>query len=349
MAPYIIGWVAALIASSFVLFSMRGDRLLVGICLLYFGLLAFFRGQVGTDTFSYEMLFARILAGNAAWIAEGTFGAVGLLLCEATGSVEIGVRVLSLLFFCLLGIFCLRADRDELLLLSVYVLPVFGYQYSMNVLRVGIAMAVLLILGQALRRSVSIWRVAGLFAPVLFHYSSIVAGSYIVASALRLNTKVFIISIVCVGSVSAAFFFGLQEYVFGKMQVYETFAAPSEASGTSRLIIMATIGLGVLLGNLPGMAKVKFSAVSAGLALMFAALTKDTAAGLRLLDMLSFSMPLGALVAYASTSQRVDKYFKIALCLAGVAGTVAVGRNFVDEAGHGNSPFVPYSTWMSAP
>jgi hypothetical protein len=113
MAPYIIGWVAALIASSFVLFSMRGDRLLVGICLLYFGLLAFFRGQVGTDTFSYEMLFARILAGNAAWTAEGTFGAVGLCLCEATGSVEIGVRVLSLLFFCLLGTFWLHSERKQ--------------------------------------------------------------------------------------------------------------------------------------------------------------------------------------------------------------------------------------------
>ena len=318
MTVYTIGWILCALASAAILIGGQNSRTFAWVALIYFTTVAVLRGAVGTDTSAYEDAFARILAGNAEWISEGLFGAVGLLLCELGGSAEAGVRLLSGLFFGLLAIFCLRADRDELLLLSAYALPVFGYQYSMNTLRIGMAMAVLLLAVQAIRRTESPRNVAVLFAPVLLHYTSIIASCFLVLTGLRWKSKLFSVAVAGGVAVFAMFQLTLQDYLFGKLLAYETFAAPSEASGLSRLVIMAIITGAVLVGGLPANAKVKLVWVTAILALIFAALTKDTAAGLRLLDILSFSMPLGALLAYASTSRLVDKYFKIGLCLAGV-------------------------------
>ncbi len=349
MTVYTIGWTLCFLASAATFVGRENARRLVWLALVYFCGVAFLRGSVGTDTSAYEDTFARILAGNSEWSSEGLFGAVGLGLCALGGSVEMGVRLLSVLFFGLLAIFCFRANRDELLLLSAYVLPVFAYQYSMNTLRIGLALAVLLLAVQTLRRAQTGRNIAGLFTPLLFHYTSIIASCYLILSAVRLNAKVFAVAFVVGVGVMTVFYFTLQDYALGKVQVYETFFAPSEASGLSRLIMVGIIIIAVVIGSLPVVSQIRFACISVILAAIFAAVTRDTAGGLRLLDMLSFTLPLSALLAFASASRIADNYFKVGLCLAGILGAVAVGKNFLDEAGYGNSPFVPYSSWMAVP
>jgi hypothetical protein len=341
----VIGWLLCAVATVLTLAGQLHWRPFALLAIAYFSGVAFLRGPVGTDTGFYEDVFARILAGNSEWIWEGAFGALGVLLCEASGSVEIGVRLVSLVFFALLAIFLYRADQDEAAILTGYILPVYGYQLSMNTLRVGIAMALLLVVVQALRRGPSYARAAGLLLPVLFHFSSAIASGFIVLAGLRISLKGVLAAIAALGIIGLILF-NVQEYLLAKQDLYAASISPSELSGLSRLILLALLGLGIIYGALP------FSSKSHLLLLLLICIgaihgiSGNSLATPRLLELLAFCFPASALLVYGQHGTALDSSFKTMACCAGAFGAVAVARNFLEEAAQGNTPFLPYTTWL---
>src|SRR5690606_14410267 len=153
---YLIGWLAIYVTLLLQSIIRYKGRSFIFLLLLLFGLVAGLRGEVGTDTRNYEYIIEKIV-DIFQWDGwEQGFIALSWLLTSISPSVEIAVRLISVVFFVGIAVFLLHSNKNERFLLNSYVLPAFGWQYGMNALRIGIASLILLFAVQAARRSSSI-------------------------------------------------------------------------------------------------------------------------------------------------------------------------------------------------
>ena len=296
---YLLGWFT-LYLSWFVQSATRyRGRFFLLFCLLVFGGISFFRADVGTDTASYESMFLDFI-NEYQWNGlEPAFVLLALFLSGVMPSVEIAVRAVSLVFFGFLVWFLYRSDNNERILLLLYLLPVFAYQYSMNTLRAGLAFSFILLATQELRqgkeKSAIIFGLSGVF----FHYSAIISIIYIFLSIRSwfkfLNIFWAAIILMLVGT---AYIFN-QDYFLSKFALYTEYVAPSPLSGLSIVFPLALILVGVLFGRLPKKEKIKlfflgFLGISSSWLLI-----RFSYAGLRFLDLFAYAVPLSVLMAYA--------------------------------------------------
>jgi hypothetical protein len=223
-----------------------------------------------------------------------------------------------------------------------YILPAFAFQYSMNGLRIGLASAILLIAIQnvRLKGNYSSYKV-GLLA-LFFHYSSVFSFVYIAISQRKLLTltsavKTFLL-LVAVGSV----FISIDYYFLDKLNQYKTAYAPSALSGLSKVVSIALLIAGVAFGKLSYQGKVKIVFMSVSFSIIGIVLTQFSYAGLRVLDLLSFSIPISILATYSNCGLSFDKPMRFAIVMSGIASAAAVYRGFLLESGMGSSPFLPY-------
>ena len=76
-------------------------------------------------------------------------------------------------------------------------------------------------------------------------------------------------------------------------------------------------------------------------------ISRTSFAGLRFLDLLSFIVPVATCIALGSSHGLADRRIVLSILMAGLLGAVGVARNFSNEAGEGDSPFVPYQLWTT--
>lgn len=336
---YLLGWGAiyyALLVSAMV--GYRG-RFLGFLTVLFFAGIAIFRGSVGTDTGNYELMLSELSLERVWGGVEPGFALLGLFLTELLGSAEAGVRALSALFFILVAFYYFRSDTNEAFFLWAYLAPAYFYQYSMNTLRIGLASMLLLVAVQGVRRSHVVR--SGLIALVAmtFHYSLVFSISYLMINFFQ---KIKARYLLCVGLLFLLFFYLSHEYIILKMGVYSGFESPGSLSGLSKVIVVFLLVVGVLFSELPSIlrSRVVFWAILiSGFAV---GVTAVSYAGLRLLDLIAFVLPVVILMCHT----RMEKFFnwktKLSFILAGLASAAAVYRGFLIEAGQGKSPFLPY-------
>jgi len=343
---YLLGWFT-LYLSWFVQSATRyRGRFFLLFCLLVFGGISFFRADVGTDTASYESMFLDFI-NEYQWNGrEPAFDLLALFLSGVMPSVEIAVRAVSLVFFGFLVWFLYRSDNNERILLLLYLLPVFAYQYSMNTLRAGLAFSFILLATQELRqgkeKSAIIFGLSGVF----FHYSAIISITYIFLSIRSwfkfLNIFWAAIILMLVGT---AYIFN-QDYFLSKFALYTEYVAPSPLSGLSIVFPLALILVGVLFGRLPKKEKIKlfvlgFLGISSSWLLI-----RFSYAGLRFLDLFAYAVPLSVLMAYARCRLSFDRVLIGSLFLAGVLSSAAAYYRFTADYTVGSSPWLPYQTWL---
>jgi hypothetical protein len=339
---YPAGWAAIYFA--LILHSLTGyrGRFFVFVLLGYFAVLAFLRGNVGTDTASYERMLASFVGGYAWDGREPGFIALGVLLESMAPTTEFAVRAIALVFFALLAVFVIKSNRNERFLLLAYVFPAFAYQYSMNALRIGLASAVLLLALQSLRQrgGASALRV-GLTA-TLFHYSTAFSVLYLVISQrpwMRVYSTFGMLGLLVLfsgGFLLADFYF------MEKMSAYEAMQAPGPFSGLSKILPVLLILVGVGFGILPPIEKAKLTVL--GISFLFVGwlITQFSYAGLRLIDLVAFVAPLSVLATYARLGLEFDLRLRCAIVLAGAISAAGVYRGFLLGRGEGITPFLPY-------
>lgn len=322
--------------------SRYRGRIFIFIMLFVFAVIAFFRGSVGTDTANYELMLGGFTE-NYIWDGrEPGFVLLSWFLVSMFPSVELAVRAIALIFFGLLAWFVVRSDQNERFLLMAYLLPAFAYQYSMNGLRIGIASVVMLLAIQTLRRKGEKSAfITGLLA-LLFHYTSVFSLLFVAVSQrswFRFSNCVPVFAVFIIFGLGLVF---LDIYIIEKVEVYKEMQAPGMGSGLSKVVPVFLILVGLLLGNLPGLLKFKLfilSFVSVSAAWFLA---QYSYAGLRVLDLLSFSVPLSVLATYSRMQLNFDLFTKLTMVAAGLVSAAGVFRGFLLSHGEGKSPFLPY-------
>lgn len=357
MTPYVLGLLWA-----YLLFlwaergppSRRGYLLLGGLALPL--ALALFRYS-GTDTYAYEhSLWSSFSQGVPTGFEPG-FDLLARGLMALTGSEVLTVRLLALAFTGLLALFLWRADPVERYFLFLFFIPAFFYQYSMNAVRAGLALALVLLAWQGLRRGK--WGVAlgfGGLAPA-FHYSAfVILLPLVLLEALRLRPALAL-GVAVASTLPLSLLLLVEwEYFLSKLllylpQILGTLQAMGEAQGLpggSRTLMMGMLILGLLASPVHWGKKL----VGGGLLLLLAggsqALAMVSMAGLRLLELASFVAPLAAIRLHDLDGRAVQRGFVLLMALAGLLGGVFFFRQQARDWGGrftgSPTPFFPYQT-----
>lgn len=339
---YLIGWLLLVIA--LVMTSLSGYRTSLFICCSLFFLLimSFFRGLVGTDTYAYQIIMERLSDGYSLSGMEPGFVFVSWLLLKLVGSAPLTVRLIGCLIFCALFFYLHRSDRNEKFLLVSYILPAFIYQYTMNGLRVGMAAMLLLLATQQFRRMKSTSAYALAATSLVFHYSALVSLILIWASKVHWikASNILVVPIVILSVLG--FFYANEDYFSHKLISYQDFDSPNSFSGVGKILTLLVIFFGVLVSNLLTAEKAKLLFLGIGSLSIFWIISMFSYAGLRFLDLLSFSFPLCVLTTYSNRGVEFGKLARLSFFIAGLIAAVMSYRNFLYEEGSGPSPFLPY-------
>lgn len=347
---YLFGWAGCLLVLMISGLTHYRGRFFVFILLLFFLGVAFLRGAVGTDTANYERMFADFIDIYYIWTGrEPGFVALGWLLATLAPTIEAGVRLISVVFFALIALFVARADKNELFLLLAYIFPAFAYQYSMNALRIGLASAFILLMVQEVRLKDAQAAIKFGVAAALFHYTVLLSIVILFLSQQawgQLSTvvkNIVLLVLLSFGLLSVDF------YVADKLEVYTSgdYSKPSALSGLSILIPNIIILVGILFSFFPRAEKFKLFFL---FLLVFGSgmiITQFTYAGLRILNLGGFVMPLCVLASYSRLGLKFGRKFKFSLLAAGLLSAIGVYRGFLIGYGEGPSPFLPYTASFS--
>lgn len=344
---YLLGWAGCLLVLMISSLTRYRGHFFVFILLFFFLGVAFLRGAVGTDTANYERMLTDFIDVYYAWTGrEPGFVALGWLLATLAPTIEIGVRLISVVFFALIAFFVVRSDKNEFFLLLAYILPTFAYQYSMNALRIGLASAFILLMVQEIRlKGMKAAFKFGIFA-ALFHYTILLSIVILLLSQQpwgRLSTvlkNIVLLTLLSLGLLSVDF------YVADKIEIYASgdYSKPSALSGLSILVPNIVILIGILLSYFPQTEKIKLFLLFLLIFGLGMIITQFTYAGLRILNLGGFIMPLCVLASYSRLGLKFDFKFKFLLLVAGLLSAIGVYRGFLIGHGEGPTPFLPYKT-----
>ncbi|TWD44500.1 EpsG family protein [Pseudomonas sp. SJZ131] len=340
---YLIGW--TLIFTVLTLSELTGNRSRspLFILLIFFTMISVLRGDVGTDTNTYEFLVSGLYNGTDTGGMEPGFIGVSEVLLGVFDSPVMVVRFFALIFFGLLYFYVARSNKNERFLFLAYIAPAFIYQYSMNVIRLGIASGLLILAAQYFNRSRIKSSAAFAVGSVLFHYSIMCSFAIIWLSQMRWSRFSTVFAGLFFFALAMAVVYLNMDYFQLKLASYQGFSAPGESSGLSKLVVLVILVFGILFSGLQRADKTKLSALGAGLGSLFWMLSAYTYAGLRFLDLLSFALPVAVLITHNRRQINFNLAIKICLVLSGMLGAVSAFKNFLSEEGVGPSPFLPYT------
>ncbi len=326
------------------------SRVFAVLAVLGMGGIAVLRGDVGTDTATYESIVSNIR--HMSWYGytwyevkfgmEPGFVTLAGVLTMVTESDQIAVRLLALIFTGALLLFVQRADRDELFLLMAFILPAFFYMYTMNGLRIGIASLFLLFSVQIIRRQKELESTVTAFLSLLFHYSTLIANFILWAARRRwLNLSSLLFWVLMVTCIIAAILM-IREYFLHKMELFSDLESPSSISGLPNVLVMAVLLIALNFSNLPLRERLKLMIIGGVMALAFFGLARYSRAGLRLLNVLAFVFPLAILSAYGQNRLPMDNAVRGGVFAGGLLSATAFYLRILFDPGGGLTPWLPY-------
>lgn len=311
-------------------------RFLTYMVVLYCAGLAFFRGDVGTDTNTYIRIFDLIYNGYYAPFTEVGFTLLARVLLLFGNSSDGSVKAVSLVFFALVTIFVTRATKDELFVIAALLLPATAYQYSMNVLRLGIAFALFLVLFQRSLRYEHHRGFSYSLASSLFHISSVFYFFFLSIFMTRWRSRRLLGALLLGAALLAAISYFNLPYLLGKLDLYSDYESPGALSGMRILVPVLVMLMGIVAGRISSLMKAKLVLVSLATVAAALGLARVSYAGLRLLDLLLLSIPLAVIYSYNEEDKAFDMNVKLSLLLAG--NLFAAGTYIGFDAS-----FLPYS------
>ncbi|WP_082877367.1 EpsG family protein [Comamonas thiooxydans] len=339
---YIIGWFIMFV-SAFLQSGKNGGKFLAGGGVLYCAFIALFRGDVGTDTSAYISIFEGVLNGEKEPYAEFGFIYLTKFIIFIFSDPAFSVKSISILFFGLLLLFVIRSSRDERFLLLSFILPVFSFSYSMNVIRVGIAAAISLLIFQSIIKNGFSKKLKYFIVAVSFQYTALVMPLFFYISCKSYKNKIPWRYVIGGGFLGGVFIFLYRNYIFEKISLYKDSYSPSVYSGMANLILVIFIVALVSLGRLPRNDKVKIFTCCFCFVFFAWLFSRFSYAGLRVIDMLTFVVPMVVLFYYRKNDILLDKYAKFGFYISGVIFSFNTYFGYINEFGIGDSPFLPYN------
>jgi len=317
----------------------------------------------GTDTYNYEVaLWHTFRTGLPAGFEAG-FDALARSLLGLTGSPVWAVRGVGVLFGFLLALFLSRSDPLERRFFFLLYVPAFFFPYGMNALRAGLALALLLLAWQEMRRGRPVPALGLAALAPLFQTSALVAVGLLAVGELGRWGRRGLLAL----GLLALLGLGLLG-IEGKRLVDKAYSylgpggdargslvLTPEAPGASRTLMVALVLGGLLLTPIPLPKRLLAVALLGGATVLFqGAAYMAGFAGVRLLELAAFATPLVALRLAEGLSERELRGLTLALVLAGGLGGAFNQKNFWEDWGGRQTgtltPFIPYRTvWSHDP
>jgi len=129
---YLIGWGVAYFALMLMAATRYKGSFFILVGLMFYASVAFLRGNVGTDTETYERMLLDF-AGGYSWDGrEPGFVMLCIFLLSWLPSIEIAVRAIAVVMFPMLGFVVVRANNDFTPRIHLPVPSVFPVQVSLH-------------------------------------------------------------------------------------------------------------------------------------------------------------------------------------------------------------------------
>lgn len=342
---YILGWLLNFCLLWAAAKEPRHAKAYCAISVVALGLIAVLRGQTGTDTAAYETISSIVRTGNLhAWGAEPVFNLILRLLQLAGLDDVLTVRGLSVVEVLLLVVYAVRSTQDQRYFLLALFMPAFFYQYTMNTLRIGLASIIFLLSVQSFTRSGRANASAiGIGVTALsFHYTAVFLPAFLASTLRKWSSRsiLVVVGLFALGVITVLLI--SPGYIHQRLANYSNFEVTSALSGISNLVLIFLTLLALHASALPAAPKKRIAIASIALGITFIGITHVTYAGLRLLELLDFALPVALLATHEIAGVHFNVTTKKYLLVAGVAATLFIFRHYVNEPTTVPSPFLPY-------
>lgn len=342
MEIYLLGYAFLLIGLFLWERTYPKTRLIYFLGFLYIAFIVIFRGNVGTDTGNYESIIANISLNN--WLKQPTelgFNLLVALLNLLGFSSVITLRILTAIYISLIIPLLITSEKNIRQFIAIFFIPATIYIFSMNALRVGIAINLLLISLNLFQKKRNVSLVVFLIA-ISFHVTV-----SLIIPILFLFQKNNSKKIITAFSLTLLLFAGgaiYYEHIYNKLILYSNYSSPNLASGLSDVILFILFLRFFYLYPTNRHFKIGFSCVATLLIAMSFIIAKFSYGGLRILQLYTLLLPYTFL--YISNLRYgmfiLNKKLFYSLYLTSIIATIFTLRNFIDSSGQAYG-FIPYS------
>lgn len=320
---------------------------LLGFEVISLSALVLFRDS-GTDTGAVYRPMVRSILQNAPGIGtlyiESGFRSLVIALSWLTPSDTTIVGVLGLINVVLFYAIYFYADKKVRFVFDWFIFPSFIFQISMNAIRNGFSLLLVILAVLSYMRKASLVFYMSFFASLLIHLSAIY---FFITSILhKFNVRVLLYLLTCMPFLFLVFAHQY-DYILVKLLFYRNYAAPTEMSGLSRVVIGLTIFVGALFCGANYAMYRRISLIYTAILFVLYFAVQYSYAFLRFLDLTLIGYGLAlAMTQPGRGLEAFPRCLRAAVVFAGFLGAAAAYRNFLadyDGAMTGTpTPFLPY-------
>lgn len=339
---YIFSWFILYLIGLINYFSRYRGNLFTIFVFLIFSIIIFVRGEVGSDTITYQ---------NMAYSIEGLFeqvevgySALIIFLKNFTNNPVLIIRLVAIIFSLLFMYIYISGSFDEKFMIFYYLLPAFFLGFGMNVIRIGFASLFFYIAVKFFFHKKFIKMLIFVFISILFHYSIIISYIFIYSIYFKLITlkSIFIFIFILV-----FLYFTSYNYLNEKFILY--FSSPSivlfALSGTSSIMVISLILLSIKFSDIDIILKKRIIVNTILFTILFYFISLYSYAGLRMIELLKYSLPIIFIFLLFKFNIRLNSKSKLFIFLAGLISVFFSYRNFLESYGL-KSGFLPYKTFF---
>lgn len=318
--------------------SMDKRRFVPLVILIAMFLLSYLRGMSGTDTNTYTSLANAILAGVEVGVEPGfkVFTVMAGIVADDSHHI---VRLFSVILFIFIAAFLFKSDRNQLIYISVYFIPQFYINYSMNAIREGVALSAFLLFYQNFVSRKYIWAALFFFISASFHYSIFLCFA-LLSVPVYLNSRIpsiyKMIPIIILVSF-AAFVSG--DYLTTKADQYLYGDMSAKSMGISSSIKILIVIMSSVFLPIESRKKILFNILVIAVCVPLVYLSTVNYAGTRIMNQVAWILPL--LYIYLLGDRYMGVKFSYGLLVAGIFGAISSLNNILSDF-YGPSPFTPY-------
>ena len=297
--------------------------------------IAVLRGNVGTDTLNYLQYFGDLNRGVEVHSFEQGFEFLARGVNSLGFNERFGVAVMSgLTSILILGSF--SNTKNQIILFSLLLFPVFFYDMTMNGLRYGLSFAISAIALDFLYKKNNFAFILLAIAAISIQYSSFLI--ICVFLIFKLDKK-YLIGLGIVILFFIPFLSLNLTYFYDKQDLYRDVASPGSTSGLGPLILFLSIFISFLFySGKERSTNILFLILALELGSFM--LAKITYAGLRFQNLFLFSLIILIKQEYYTITKKNE--YLMMLIFLGTFGFLLTVKNIGAVVEDVNSPFLPY-------
>lgn len=342
MYIYLIGYSLLLLGSILWYKTRPTTKSIYIIGFIYISFIAVFRGSIGTDTGTYESIIDNIdIRSFLNQPTEFGFNFLVAFIKIFENSSSIVLRILTAIYLVSLLFIIKKANYNLRIILITYFIPATIFIFSMNTLRVGLALNAIILFCIYLQKN-KILSFLFIIIAVSIHISTLIVVPIIYLLNTNLSKKALAFLVFLVFFLISIIFF--QEHINNKVILYSDYSSPNAFSGLSNVIVFMSFIPFIFTQKINFNFKLIFFITISSLILLSLFISQFSYAGLRLLQLFTLLTPILYVVSWekSNINFRLNKKAFWSLLFPSIVSIIFTIRNFISSYGS-EYAFIPYS------